>query len=162
MPPAPSREASAHRRHFPAPGGATAGGAAAGGRTAGAAGFGLSVGMAHPLGGDLRVIVEGGIDLQVAAQQAQLCAIGVRVGELRSKLECAIEVLHGLVEIALELEPFQLSLVNNVDSMVRFIDEVDQPAVRAIVSDAKAHEFKMSSIILGLVKSKPFQMRSSR
>jgi D-psicose/D-tagatose/L-ribulose 3-epimerase len=35
------------------------------------------------------------------------------------------------VQIALELEPFQLSLVNNVDSMVRFIDEVNHPAVRA-------------------------------
>src|SRR5262249_46770846 len=27
--------------------------------------------------------------------------------------------------------PFKLSLLNNVDSMVRFIDEVDQPAVKA-------------------------------
>ncbi len=35
------------------------------------------------------------------------------------------------VQIALELEPFKLSLLNNVDSMVRFIDEVDHPAVRA-------------------------------
>jgi sugar phosphate isomerase/epimerase len=35
------------------------------------------------------------------------------------------------VQIALELEPFKLSLLNNVDSMVRFIDEVGHPAVRA-------------------------------
>jgi sugar phosphate isomerase/epimerase len=35
------------------------------------------------------------------------------------------------VEIALELEPFKLSLLNDVDSMVRFIDEVNHPAVRA-------------------------------
>lgn len=35
------------------------------------------------------------------------------------------------VQIALELEPFKLSLLNDVDSMVRFIDEVNQPAVRA-------------------------------
>ena len=35
------------------------------------------------------------------------------------------------MQIALELEPFKLSLLNNVDSMVRFIDAVDQPAVRA-------------------------------
>lgn len=35
------------------------------------------------------------------------------------------------LQIALELEPFKLSLTNNVDSMVRFIDEVDHPAVRA-------------------------------
>jgi sugar phosphate isomerase/epimerase len=35
------------------------------------------------------------------------------------------------VEIALELEPFKLSLLNDVDSMVRFIDDVGHPAVRA-------------------------------
>jgi sugar phosphate isomerase/epimerase len=35
------------------------------------------------------------------------------------------------VQIALELEPFHLSLLNNVDSMVRFIDDVNHPAVRA-------------------------------
>lgn len=35
------------------------------------------------------------------------------------------------LEIALELEPFHLSLLNNVDSMVRFIDEVNHPAVKA-------------------------------
>src|SRR5437870_2791211 len=34
------------------------------------------------------------------------------------------------VQIALELEPFKLSLLNNVDRMVHFIDEVDHPAVR--------------------------------
>src|SRR2546428_4489190 len=35
------------------------------------------------------------------------------------------------VQIALELEPFKLSLVNDVDSMVRFLDEVGHPAVQA-------------------------------
>jgi sugar phosphate isomerase/epimerase len=35
------------------------------------------------------------------------------------------------LQIALELEPFRLSLLNNVDSMVRFLDDVDHPAVRA-------------------------------
>src|SRR5262245_21113612 len=35
------------------------------------------------------------------------------------------------VEIALELEPFHLSLLNNVENMVRFIDDVGHPAVRA-------------------------------
>ncbi len=35
------------------------------------------------------------------------------------------------LEIALELEPFKLSLLNDVESMVRFIDEVNHPAVRA-------------------------------
>src|SRR5207244_5405083 len=35
------------------------------------------------------------------------------------------------VQIALELEPFKLSLANNVDSMVRFLDDVNHPAVKA-------------------------------
>ncbi|MFO0945349.1 MAG: sugar phosphate isomerase/epimerase [Planctomycetota bacterium] len=35
------------------------------------------------------------------------------------------------LQIALELEPFRLSLLNNVDAMVRFLDEVASPAVKA-------------------------------
>jgi len=35
------------------------------------------------------------------------------------------------LQIALELEPFKLSLLNDVASMVRFIDDVNHPAVRA-------------------------------
>ena len=35
------------------------------------------------------------------------------------------------VQIALELEPFHLSLVNSVETMVRFIDDCNHPAVRA-------------------------------
>jgi len=35
------------------------------------------------------------------------------------------------IQIALELEPFPLSLLNNVDTMAQFIDDVDHPALRA-------------------------------
>jgi sugar phosphate isomerase/epimerase len=35
------------------------------------------------------------------------------------------------LQIALELEPFKLSLLNDVDSMARFLDDVDHPAVKA-------------------------------
>ena len=35
------------------------------------------------------------------------------------------------VRIALELEPFALSLLNNVDRMAQFIDDVNHPALRA-------------------------------
>ncbi len=35
------------------------------------------------------------------------------------------------LQVALELEPFKLSLVNNVESMLRFLKDVDHPAVRA-------------------------------
>jgi D-psicose/D-tagatose/L-ribulose 3-epimerase len=35
------------------------------------------------------------------------------------------------LQIALELEPFKLSLLNNVANMVRFLDDVNHPAVQA-------------------------------
>src|SRR6185436_8417329 len=35
------------------------------------------------------------------------------------------------VDIALELEPFRLSLLNSVDTMARFVDECGHPRVRA-------------------------------
>jgi sugar phosphate isomerase/epimerase len=35
------------------------------------------------------------------------------------------------LQIALELEPFHLSLLNNVDRMVQFLDDVNHPAVKA-------------------------------
>lgn len=35
------------------------------------------------------------------------------------------------LEIVLELEPFPLSLINNVDTMLRFLDDVGVPAVKA-------------------------------
>src|SRR6266576_4153933 len=35
------------------------------------------------------------------------------------------------IDIALELEPFRLSLLNSVDAMVRFVDECNHPRVRA-------------------------------
>jgi sugar phosphate isomerase/epimerase len=57
------------------------------------------------------------------AEQWQTAVRNVRVlGEYATDL--------GL-QIALELEPFKLSLVNNVDTMVRFVDEVNLEAVKA-------------------------------
>ncbi len=35
------------------------------------------------------------------------------------------------IQIALELEPFRLSLVNNVDTMLKFINDVEHPACQA-------------------------------
>jgi len=43
----------------------------------------------------------------------------------------------------------------------RGIEHYDAPAVRKIVRDAKAHEFRFSSVILGVVNSTPFRMRRS-
>src|SRR5712691_7788723 len=53
------------------------------------------------------------------------------------------------VQIALELEPFKLSLVNNVDSMVRFLDEVGHPAVKANID--------VSHLVLS--KTRPEELR---
>jgi D-psicose/D-tagatose/L-ribulose 3-epimerase len=71
--------------------------------------------------------------------------------------QIAVKNLHELgkyaadlcVQIALELEPFKLSLLNNVDSMVRFIDDVDHPAVRANIDISH----------LELAKVKPEELR---
>ena len=43
----------------------------------------------------------------------------------------------------------------------RRVDYRDQPALRAIVRDAAAGDYRWSAIILGIVKSTPFQMRST-
>jgi hypothetical protein len=44
----------------------------------------------------------------------------------------------------------------------RGVDYYDAPATRAIVRDARSQNYRVSAIILGVVKSPPFQMRKSR
>jgi mono/diheme cytochrome c family protein len=44
----------------------------------------------------------------------------------------------------------------------RGVDVPDMPAVRRVVRDAKAQDYRFSSIVLGIVKSVPFQMRAAR
>ena len=43
----------------------------------------------------------------------------------------------------------------------RNVQYYDEPAVRAIVRDAAAHNYTFASLVLGVVKSVPFQMRES-
>ncbi|MFB3921396.1 MAG: sugar phosphate isomerase/epimerase family protein [Terriglobia bacterium] len=43
------------------------------------------------------------------------------------------------VEIAIELEPFKLSLVNSLDKMVQFLNDVNHPAVRANMDISHLH-----------------------
>jgi hypothetical protein len=43
-------------------------------------------------------------------------------------------------------------------AMGRRVEYFDQPVIRAIVRDAEANDYRMSSFILGVVKSNPFQM----
>lgn len=54
------------------------------------------------------------------------------------------------LQIALELEPFKLSLLNNVTNMVKFIDDVNHPAVQAnidvshlLLSGTKPEELRL-------------------
>jgi hypothetical protein len=44
----------------------------------------------------------------------------------------------------------------------RGIEYYDQPAIRGIVRNAAADDYRWSSVVLGIVKSAPFQMRSVR
>ena len=44
----------------------------------------------------------------------------------------------------------------------RGVEHYDGPAIRRVVSDAREHNFRFSSLILGIASSTPFQMRRSR
>jgi mono/diheme cytochrome c family protein len=44
----------------------------------------------------------------------------------------------------------------------RGVEYYDAPAIRAIVRDSRGHDFRVSSLVLGIVNSAPFQMRMSR
>jgi mono/diheme cytochrome c family protein len=44
----------------------------------------------------------------------------------------------------------------------RGVESYDAPAIRAIVRQARPEDYRVSSLILGIVKSMPFQMRTSR
>lgn len=56
------------------------------------------------------------------------------------------------LQIALELEPFKLSLLNDVPNMVRFIDDVNHPAVKANIDVSH----------LQLAGTKPEELRALR
>jgi hypothetical protein len=42
----------------------------------------------------------------------------------------------------------------------RRLEYYDRPAVRQIVRDAAAHDYRWSSLVMGIVKSPAFQMRA--
>jgi hypothetical protein len=44
----------------------------------------------------------------------------------------------------------------------RGVEYYDAPTIRAIVRAARAHDFRVSALVLGIVNSAPFQMRMSR
>ena len=47
-------------------------------------------------------------------------------------------------------------------AMGRRVEHYDQPSIRAIVRDSEADEYRMSTFIMGVVRSDPFQMRRSQ
>ncbi len=47
-------------------------------------------------------------------------------------------------------------------AMGRRVEYYDQPAIRAINREAEANDYRMSSFILGVVQSDPFQMMQAR
>jgi hypothetical protein len=44
----------------------------------------------------------------------------------------------------------------------RGMEHYDAPAIRAITREARNNDYRFSSLILGVVKSAPFQMRRSQ
>ena len=76
-----------------------------------------------------------------------------------------IEGLSGLRALLLEQpEQFPRTVTEKLLSYAlgRRLEYYDRPAVREIVRDAAAHEYRWSSIILGIVESPAFLMRRQR
>ena len=44
----------------------------------------------------------------------------------------------------------------------RGLEYYDAPAVRSIARDARRHDYRFSSLVLGIVESSPFQMRRAQ
>ncbi len=65
------------------------------------------------------------------------------------------------VQIALELEPFPLSLLNNVERMVRFIDDVNHPALQANIDVSHLLLAKVDPIEVRKLKGKAIHVHIS-
>ena len=75
------------------------------------------------------------------------------------------EGMRGLKKILLaHPEEFASTVVGKLlmYGIGRNLQYYDEPAVRAIVRDAARNNYKFSSLILGVVKSYPFQMREAQ
>ena len=44
----------------------------------------------------------------------------------------------------------------------RGLEYYDMPAVRKIIRDGRSQDFRFSSIVLGIVRSTPFQMKEAK
>ncbi len=68
---------------------------------------------------------------------------------------------HKRLDIALELEPFRLSLLNNVETMVRFVDECRHPRVRANIDVSHLVLADTSPADVGKLKGKAIHVHLS-
>ena len=74
-----------------------------------------------------------------------------------------VRSLSGLLDALLERpEPLIRTFTENLMAYAlgRRVEYYDKPALRAIVKNAKADDYRLSSFILGVVKSDAFQMQS--
>src|SRR6201987_2324711 len=65
------------------------------------------------------------------------------------------------IDIALDLEPFRLSLLNSVTAMARFVDECAHPRVRANIAISHLVLADTSQISLAKLKGKPLPVHIS-
>ena len=80
-------------------------------------------------------------------------------------VESCMELAHYAgelgVRIALELEPFPLSLLNNIDKMVDFVDEVGHRAVGANIDISHLHLAKVPANEISKLRGKTFHVHIS-
>ena len=75
-----------------------------------------------------------------------------------------VDGLSGLRALLLERpEQFPRTVTEKLlaYALGRRVEYYDQPAVRTIVRDAAAHDYRWSALVLGIVKSAPFQNRGA-
>lgn len=78
-----------------------------------------------------------------------------------TKVSTATELVDALVKRPVPLvRNFTAGLLSY--SMGRAVDYYDMPTVRAITRAAEANDYRMSSLIMGVVKSDPFRMRQAQ
>jgi hypothetical protein len=76
-----------------------------------------------------------------------------------TKFNGPVEFRNGLIKLRAE---FVGTVVEKlmIYALGRGTEAYDRPAMRQILRDAAPHDYRWSSIILGIVTSKPFQMRA--
>ena len=77
-----------------------------------------------------------------------------RLLSLRSRVRAAMRALRPDVFVGTVAEKMLIYALG------RGLEPIDMPVVRGIVRDAAARNYAMQSILLGIVQSRPFQMRT--